>query len=55
MVTIDVDARRLDMDVDPAELDRRRTEWRRPEPRYTTGVFAKYAATVGSASEGART
>jgi dihydroxy-acid dehydratase len=55
MITIDVDARRLDMDVDPAELDRRRTEWRRPEPRYTTGVFAKYAATVGSASEGART
>ena len=55
MVTVDVDARRLDMDVDPAELDRRRTEWRQPEPRYTTGVFAKYAATVGSASEGART
>jgi dihydroxy-acid dehydratase len=55
MITLDVDNRRLDMDVDPAELDRRRTEWRQPEPRYTSGVFAKYAATVGSASEGART
>ncbi|HVW89735.1 MAG TPA: dihydroxy-acid dehydratase, partial [Gaiellaceae bacterium] len=55
MVTLDVDNRRLDMDVDPAELDRRRAEWRQPEPRYTSGVFAKYAATVGSASEGART
>jgi dihydroxy-acid dehydratase len=55
MVTVDVEARRLDMDVDPAELDRRRSEWRQPEPRYTSGVFAKYAATVGSASEGART
>ena len=54
-VTIDVDARRLDMDVDPAELDRRRAEWRAPEPRYTTGVFQKYAERVGSAAEGART
>jgi dihydroxy-acid dehydratase len=55
MVTIDVDTRRLDMDVDPAELDRRRVEWRKPASRYATGVFAKYAAAVGSASEGART
>ncbi|HEX3806666.1 MAG TPA: dihydroxy-acid dehydratase [Gaiellaceae bacterium] len=55
MVTIDVEARRLDMDVDPAELDRRRVEWKQPDPRYTKGVFAKYAATVGSAAEGART
>ena len=54
-VTIDVDARRLDMDVDPAELDRRRAEWRKPEPRYTSGVFVKYAERVGSAAEGART
>ena len=30
-------------------------EWVQPEPRYTTGVFAKYASTVGSAAEGART
>jgi dihydroxy-acid dehydratase len=55
MVTIDVEARRLDLDVDPAEFDRRRVEWTQPEPRYTKGVFAKYAATVGSAAEGART
>ena len=55
MITLDVDNRRLDMDVDPSELDRRRAEWRQPEPRYTSGVFAKYAAGVGSASEGART
>jgi dihydroxy-acid dehydratase len=52
---LDVDARRLDVEIDDAELERRRSEWRQPEPRYTTGVFAKYAATVGSASEGART
>ncbi|HEY0416100.1 MAG TPA: dihydroxy-acid dehydratase [Gaiellaceae bacterium] len=54
-VVLDVEARRLDVEVDDAELERRRAEWRPPEPRYTTGVFAKYAATVGSASEGART
>ena len=55
VVVLDVDARRLDVEIDDAELERRRSEWRQPEPRYTTGVFAKYAATVGSASEGART
>jgi len=55
VVTIDVDARRVDMDVGDAELGRRRAEWRPPEPRYTAGVFAKYAATVGSASQGAVT
>jgi dihydroxy-acid dehydratase len=43
------------MEVDEAELERRRAEWSQPGPRYTGGVFAKYAATVGSASEGART
>jgi dihydroxy-acid dehydratase len=54
-VVLDVEARTLDAEVDDAELSRRRSEWRQPEPRYATGVFAKYAATVGSASEGART
>jgi dihydroxy-acid dehydratase len=54
-VVLDVDNRRLDMKVDDAELERRRGEWRQPEPKYATGVFAKYAAGVGSASEGART
>jgi len=54
-IVVDVDGRRLDVEVDPAELERRRASWRAREPRYTSGVFAKYAATVGSASEGART
>ncbi len=54
-VTVDVEARRLDVAVDDAELARRRAEWRPPVPRYTTGVFAKYAAAVGSASQGAVT
>jgi len=54
-IVIDVDARRLDLDVPDAVLDRRRDRWRAPAPRYTTGVMAKYAALVASASEGAVT
>jgi dihydroxy-acid dehydratase len=54
-ITIDVDARRLDLDISGDELAERLAGWRQPEPRYTKGVFAKYAAQVGSASEGAPT
>jgi dihydroxy-acid dehydratase len=54
-VVLAVESRRLDVELDDAELERRRAGWTQPEPRYTTGVFAKYAAAVGSASEGART
>jgi dihydroxy-acid dehydratase len=41
--------------VDEAELARRRAAWTPPDPRYTGGVLAKYAALVSSASEGAVT
>jgi len=51
-VTLDVDARRLDVDAD---LEERRPQWQAPEPRYTWGALAKYARLVGSASEGAVT
>ena len=54
-VTIDAEARRLDVAVDDAELARRRAAWREPAPRYTTGVLAKYAKLVSSASLGAVT
>ncbi|MGZ3587673.1 MAG: dihydroxy-acid dehydratase [Candidatus Limnocylindrales bacterium] len=54
-ITIDVDARRLDLEVPAAELAQRRAAWRRPAARYAGGVFAKYAALVSSASEGAIT
>ena len=54
-VEIDVEGRKLVLDVPPEELAERAEAWQPPEPRYTTGVFAKYAASVGSASEGART
>jgi dihydroxy-acid dehydratase len=54
-IVIDVDARRLDLEVSLAELERRREGWRAPAPRYAGGVLAKYAALVSSASEGAVT
>jgi len=54
-IVIDVDRRALDLEVDAAELERRRADWQRPAPRYTKGVFAKYAALVSSASKGAVT
>ena len=47
---IDVEQRRLDVEVADDELAARLAAWTQPEPRYTTGVFAKYAASVGSAS-----
>ena len=55
MITIDVDKRVLDLEVDPAEMERRKVGWAPPAPRYTRGVMAKYAATVSSASRGAVT
>jgi len=54
-IVVDVDAKRLDLEVDAAEVERRRGAWRPPSPRYPSGVFAKYAALVSSASEGAVT
>jgi dihydroxy-acid dehydratase len=52
-IRLDVRAKRLDLHVDDAELARRTAGWAPPEPRYRTGVLAKYAKLVGSASAGA--
>jgi dihydroxy-acid dehydratase len=54
-IVLDVEERRLDAELPEGELERRAAEWTQPPPRYENGVFAKYAASVGSASEGART
>jgi dihydroxy-acid dehydratase len=50
-----VDARQLNLEVPELEIARRAAEWQKPEPRYTSGVMAKYAALVSSASHGAVT
>jgi dihydroxy-acid dehydratase len=55
IVVVDVTARELNVELPEGELERRLAAWTPPEPRYTTGVFAKYAASVSSASEGAVT
>ncbi len=55
IVTIDIDSRELNVEIDADELDRRQLEWRAPAPRYTRGALAKYAALVSSASQGAVT
>ena len=52
-IRIDVPNRRADLLVDETELATRRQQWQPPEPRYTTGALAKYAALVGSAETGA--
>jgi dihydroxy-acid dehydratase len=52
VITLDVKARRLDV---AANLDERRAGWKPPAPKYKTGVMAKYAKLVASASEGAVT
>jgi dihydroxy-acid dehydratase len=55
VINIDVAARRVDVELDDAEIARRLASWAAPAPRYATGVFAKYAATVSNASRGAVT
>src|ERR1700729_2507508 len=52
-ILLDVPERRLELAVDDAELGRRRAEWKRPAPNYTTGALAKYAARVSGADRGA--
>jgi dihydroxy-acid dehydratase len=54
-IALDVDARRIDLEISDEDLAERKKGWEAPAPRYTTGVFAKYAKSVSSASEGAIT
>ena len=54
-VVIDVDGRKLHVELSDDEIAARLAGWTTPPPRYTSGVFAKYAALVSSASEGAVT
>ena len=54
-IVFDVEARRLDVELSEDEMAERLREWKAPEPRYASGVMAKYAKLVSSASEGAVT
>jgi len=55
MITIDADKRLLQLEISEEELAQRRAAWQPPQPRYTTGVLAKYAKLVSSSSLGAVT
>jgi dihydroxy-acid dehydratase len=54
-IVVDVNAHTIDVDVDPAELERRKADWKIPQPRYTSGVLAKYARLAQGAEKGAIT
>jgi len=54
-IVFDIKARRLDVEVSPEELSSRLRQWTPPPPLYTSGVMAKYAKLVSSASQGAVT
>ena len=55
MITLDINARRLDVEISNAEMQARLKTWKAPAPHYKTGVMAKYAKLVSSASQGAVT
>jgi dihydroxy-acid dehydratase len=54
-IVIDIVEHTIDLLVDDAELERRRANWKAPEPRYTSGVLAKYARLAAGAERGAIT
>ena len=55
MIRFDVEKRVLEVEVSDEVLRQRMAQWKAPQPRYPTGVFAKYGALVSSASQGAIT
>jgi dihydroxy-acid dehydratase len=55
MIRFDVSKRLLEVEISDEVLRQRMKEWKPPQPRYPAGVFAKYAALVSSASQGAIT
>jgi dihydroxy-acid dehydratase len=54
-ISLDIETRKIELELDPAELDARLRAWKAPELKYTTGVFQKYVKLVGSAAQGAVT
>jgi len=55
VIHFDVVKQVLEVEISGDVLRQRMSEWKAPQPRYPTGVFAKYAALVSSASQGAIT
>ena len=55
LIRFDVNKRVLEVEISDDVLRQRMAQWKAPQPRYPTGVFAKYGALVSSASQGAIT
>ena len=54
-ISINTESNSIDLHVSEDELEKRKQEWKKPIPNYTSGALAKYASLVGSAAEGAIT
>ncbi len=54
-ITIDIESGSIILDVSAEEIEKRRSQWSRPSPNYSSGALAKYASLVGSAANGAVT
>ncbi len=54
-IAIDIERRSIDVEISPQEMESRLREWRPPQAKYASGVFAKYVKLVGSAARGAVT
>jgi dihydroxy-acid dehydratase len=55
IIVLDTESRRLEVEVSAEDMQKRRAQWTARPPKYTSGVFAKYARLVSSASTGAVT
>ena len=53
IIDIDIDKGTMTLEVSAEELEKRRANWTKPEPKYATGVLARYAKLVSSADKGA--
>ncbi|MBQ5413660.1 MAG: dihydroxy-acid dehydratase, partial [Schwartzia sp.] len=53
IISIDIPNRKLELEVSDEELEKRRKEWKQPEPKIKTGYLARYARLTTSASTGA--
>ena len=54
-ISVDAETNQITLHLSDEEISNRLAKWKKPAPRYTRGVLAKYAASVASASEGAVT
>ena len=54
-LTINAETQEVNLNVEQSIIDERLRQWKQPKPNYTSGVLAKYAALVSTASEGATT